>query len=220
MVSFKVAKERLLRYLTESEVVKSPDVIRSFSVVPRENFVPIKAREHAYDDCPLSIGYGQTISAPHMCLIMNEILELKPGHKVLEVGAGSGYHAALIAEIVAPKGHVYTVEIVPELVEFARDNLSRASYEDRVTVIRGDGSVGYSKEAPYDRVLVTAAAPKIPPQLIDQLKPKGILVAPVGAIYLGQRLIRIKKKRDGSVVEEDLGSVVFVPLRGKEGWKL
>lgn len=220
MASLKEAKERLLKYYKGCGYAKSPEVIRSFKAVLREEFITPNLREYAYADNPLPIGYGQTISAPHMCVMMNEALELKRGHKVLEVGTGSGYHAALLAEIVGPKGHVYSVEIVPELVEFSRLNLERTGYDDRVTVILGDGSVGYQKEAPYDRILVTAAAPKVPRALIDQLKPRGIIVIPVGTIYLGQRLLGIRKKTDGSVMQEDLGSVAFVPLRGKDGWKL
>ncbi|MFQ6084725.1 MAG: protein-L-isoaspartate(D-aspartate) O-methyltransferase [Candidatus Bathyarchaeia archaeon] len=212
-------KEELLKYLVARGIAKSPKVISSFRAVPREEFVPPRLRDHAYDDCPLPIGYGQTISAVHMTLIMNEALELEPGHKVLEIGAGSGYHAALISEIVGPDGHVFTIEIVPELVEFARKNLSRANYSGRVTVIHGNGSLGYPREAPYDRILVTAAAPKVPNSLLDQLLPTGTIVIPVGTIYLGQRLVRVRKREDGTLTEEDLGSVVFVPLRGKEGWQ-
>ncbi|HID90338.1 TPA: protein-L-isoaspartate(D-aspartate) O-methyltransferase [Candidatus Bathyarchaeota archaeon] len=213
-------KEGVLRYLIHGKIARSPEVIHSFLAVPREEFVPPTLRDHAYDDCPLPIGYGQTISAIHMVVIMNEALELKRGQKVLEIGAGSGYHAALVAEIVGREGHVFTIEIVPELVEFARENLKRTGYADRVTVIHGDGSVGYPKEAPYDRILVTAAAPGVPKPLLEQLKPEGIMVIPAGTIYLGQQLLKIRKAADGSITEEDLGSVAFVPLRGKEGWRL
>lgn len=213
-------KERVLNYLIASRIAKSPDVIRAFRAVPRKEFVPPQLRDRAYVDTPLPIGYGQTISAIHMCIMMNEALELRRGHKVLEVGTGSGYHAALIAEIVGPKGHVYSVEIVRELAEFARLNLERTGYADRVTVILGDGSIGYQKEAPYDRILVTAAAPKVPIVLVDQLKPGGIIAIPVGAIYLGQRLLVMRKGMDGSLIEEDLGGVAFVPLRGEQGWKI
>jgi len=161
-----------------------------------------------------------------MVSIMNEALELEVGHKVLEVGAGSGWHAATVAEVVAPTdgpkekwGHVYTVEIVSELAENARKNIGKAGYGDRITVICGDGSLGYSEEAPYDRVLVTAAAPSIPKPLTDQLKSGGVLVIPVGGIYLYQTLVRVRKI-DERLREENLGGVAFVPLIGKHGYRV
>jgi len=154
---------------------------------------------------------------------MNEALELEVGHKVLEVGAGSGWHASTIAEIVAPSstpkekwGHVYTVEIISELADFARANVERAGYGDRVTIINSDGSEGYAPEAPYDRILVTAAAPDIPKPLVEQLKTDGVMVIPVGGAYLYQTLVRVRKK-DSRLVEENLGGVAFVPLTGKYG---
>jgi len=161
-----------------------------------------------------------------MVSIMDEALELEVGHKVLEIGAGSGWHASTIAEIVAPTevakeewGHVYTVEIVPQLVAFAKENVERAGYGDRVTVIQGDGSLGYPQEAPYDRILVTAAAPDVPRPLLEQLKNGGVMVIPVGGIYLWQTLLRLRK-RDGKIMEENLGGVAFVPLVGKHGYKV
>jgi len=156
-----------------------------------------------------------------MVCLMCELLELEEGHKVLEIGTGSGYHAALIAELVAgphAKGHVYTMEIIKELADFARRNLEKLGYLDRVTVIRGDGSLGYPKAAPYDRILVTAAAPSIPKPLVDQLKIGGIIVAPVGPPGFSQILVRARKRKDGLSIEEH-GYVAFVPLRGKRGWR-
>jgi protein-L-isoaspartate(D-aspartate) O-methyltransferase len=159
-----------------------------------------------------------------MVSIMNEALQLEVGNKVLEVGAGSGWHAATIAEIVAPSGsersqwgHVYTVEIVQGLADIARKNIMKAGYGDRVTIISEDGSMGYAEKAPYDRVLVTAAAPDIPKPLIEQLKPTGIMLIPVGSASLFQNLIRITKGRDGKIKEENLGGVAFVPLTGRYG---
>jgi protein-L-isoaspartate(D-aspartate) O-methyltransferase len=159
-----------------------------------------------------------------MVSIMNEALRLEAGHKVLEVGAGSGWHAATIAEIVAPNdtprsewGHVYTVEIVRELAEFARRNIMTAGYGDRVTIMCDDGSLGYSEKAPYDRILVTAAAPDVPSSLTEQLKPSGTLLIPVGSAYLFQSLMRITKGVDGKIRKENLGGVAFVPLTGRYG---
>jgi len=155
----------------------------------------------------------------NMVAIMNEALDLRPGLKVLEVGAGSGYHAATIAEIVGLEGHVHAVERVEELVRFARQNLERAGYSDRVTLVQGDGSLGYDERAPYDRILVTAAAPDVPPRLVEQLDKGGILVVPVGGRFFPQDLIRIRKKTDGRIERSTLGGVAFVPLLGEHGFK-
>ncbi len=149
---------------------------------------------------------------------MDEALELRHGMKVLEVGAGSGYHAATIAEIVGDKGHVFTVEYVDKLVAIARNNLSRAGYANHVTIVQGDGSLGYAERAPYDRILVTAAAPRIPPPLLEQLMPNGILVMPVGGRMFPQELVRVRKKSDGAAERDSLGGVAFVPLVGKFGF--
>jgi protein-L-isoaspartate(D-aspartate) O-methyltransferase len=159
-----------------------------------------------------------------MVSIMNEALQLEVGHKVLEVGAGSGWHAATIAEIVAPsdaprseRGHVYTVEIIQGLADFARKNIMRAGYGDRVSIIVADGSMGHPEKAPYDRMLVTAAAPEVPKPLIEQLKPTGIMLIPVGSASLFQSLIKITKGSNGNIKEENLGGVAFVPLTGRYG---
>jgi len=156
---------------------------------------------------------------------MNEALQLDVGYKVLEVGAGSGWHSSTIAEIVSPSdvpkerwGHVYTVEIVPKLVELAKANVDRAGYSDRVTIILGDGSEGYPEEAPFDRIVVTAAAPSVPSPLKEQLKPRAIMVIPVGGVGFYQTLLRIRRRGD-MYTTEDLGGVAFVPLVGKYGHK-
>ena len=161
-----------------------------------------------------------------MVSIMNEALQLEVGQKVLEVGAGSGWHSATIAEIIAPKdaprsewGHVYTTEIVQGLADISRKNVMNAGYGDRVTIISVDGSKGYPEKAPYDRVLVTAAAPDVPKPLIDELKLSGILLIPVGSFSLFQNLIKITKGTEGKVKEENLGGVAFVPLTGEYGHK-
>jgi protein-L-isoaspartate(D-aspartate) O-methyltransferase len=159
-----------------------------------------------------------------MVSIMNEALQLEVGHKVLEVGAGCGWHAATIAEIIAPEdaprsewGHVYTIEIVQSLADFARKNIMNAGYNDRVTIVCTDGSTGYAEKAPYDRILVTAAAPEVPKPLIDQLKTNGIMLIPVGSVHLFQSLIKITKEANGKTREENLGGVAFVPLTGRYG---
>ena len=161
-----------------------------------------------------------------MVSIMNEALELEVGQKVLEVGAGSGWHACTIAEVVAPSskpretwGHVYTVEIIESLVNFARENIAKAGYSDRVTVLCRDGSLGLAEKAPFDRILVTAAAPDVPKPLIEQLKDSGVLVIPVGGMHMFQTLYRIRKIK-GKIVKENLGGVAFVPLTGRYGHKI
>jgi protein-L-isoaspartate(D-aspartate) O-methyltransferase len=153
-----------------------------------------------------------------MVAIMNEALELRNGMRVLEVGGGSGYHAATIAEIVGDEGHVFAIEYVDKLVSIARNNLKRAGYTNRVTLVQGDGSLGYAERAPYDRILVTATAPRIPPSLLEQLKPDGILVLPVGGRMFPQELVRVRKKPDGTLDRNSLGGVAFVPLIGKQGF--
>jgi protein-L-isoaspartate(D-aspartate) O-methyltransferase len=161
-----------------------------------------------------------------MVSIMDEALHLEVGQKVLEVGAGSGWHAATIAEIIAPLdaprsewGRIYTVEIVQALAENARKNIMTAGYADRVTIINADGSKGYAEKAPYDRIAVTAAAPNVPKPLVDQLKPSGIMLIPVGTVSLFQNLIRVTKGLDGKIKQENLGGVAFVALTGKYGHK-
>ena len=162
-----------------------------------------------------------------MVSIMNEALQLEVGQKVLEVGAGSGWHSATIAEIISPGdaprsewGRIYTVEIVQALAENARKSIMNAGYGDRVKIINEDGSKGYAEKAPYDRVLVTAAAPNVPQPLIDQLKPSGIMLIPVGSVSLFQNLLKITKAYDGKIKQENLGGVAFVPLTGEYGHKV
>jgi protein-L-isoaspartate(D-aspartate) O-methyltransferase len=159
-----------------------------------------------------------------MVSIMNEALQLEVGQKVLEVGAGSGWHAATIAEIIAPsdspsseRGHVYTVEIILELADIARKNIMKSGYGDRVTIIYADGSVGYPDQVPYDRILATAAAPDVPEPLVEQLKPEGIMLIPVGSASLFQNLLKITKDKSGKIKKENLGGVAFVPLTGRHG---
>ncbi len=218
------AWDQLVNNLTREGVLHSLHVIRAMKQVPRVSFLPKSALEYGALDQPLPIGKGQTVSAPHMVAIMNEALELDVGHQVLEVGGGCGWHAATIGEIVAPKetpsserGHVYTVEIVAELARLARENIMRNGFGDRVTVICGDGSMGYDNHKPYDRILVTAAAPESPPPLLKQLKIEGIMVIPVGSVHLFQSLIRLRKKGESSFARDNLGGVAFVPLTGRFG---
>jgi protein-L-isoaspartate(D-aspartate) O-methyltransferase len=219
---FKRTINNLVSRLRNNGYIKSDEMERAFRTVPREEFVHPDTRKHAYRDTPLPIGLGQTISAPHMCVIMCEALKLKPGLKILEVGAGSGYHAALCAEMVAPKtsqnpGHVYTTEIVGGLIEFAKENLKRSGYDDRVTLLHTDGGIGLPEHAPFDRILVAAAAPSIPVPLIDQLAPSGIMLIPVGGKGFFQELMMVEKDEEGRVSQRRWGGVAFVPLTGEYG---
>ncbi|MFX0021608.1 MAG: protein-L-isoaspartate(D-aspartate) O-methyltransferase [Candidatus Hermodarchaeota archaeon] len=221
---FEEKRKRLVENLEDRGILTKPEVIRAMLNVPRHRFVPKDAESSAYMDSPLSIGLGQTISAPHMNAMMCEYLKLKEGDKVLEIGTGSGYHAALCAEIVAPKGsvnpgHVYTLERHEELVRNAKKSLENTGYEKTVTVIHGDGTLGYPEEAPYDKILVTAASPsKIPIPLRDQLKDGGILCIPAGSKNFGQNLYIIKKHKQEFKTKKITG-VRFVPLIGKFGFE-
>lgn len=225
-MNFEEKRKKLVNNLKNRDypVLTKQEVIRAMLTVPRHLFVPKNAESSAYIDSPLSIGSGQTISAPHMNAMMCEYLKLEVGDKVLEVGTGSGYHAALCAELVAPKdsanpGHVYTIERHEDLVKKAKVNLKETGYENRVTVIIGDGTLGYPEEAPYDKILVTAASPKkVPPPLRKQLKDGGILCIPAGSKGFGQDLYIIKKHGEDYDTKRITG-VRFVPLIGKYGFE-
>lgn len=185
--------------------------------VPREEFMPAENSSYAYLDRPFSIGNGQTISAPHMVAIIAEKLELTDGMNILEIGTGLGYNAAVVAEVVGKKGHVYTIERIPSLVKKSRENLKKTGYSDRVTVIEGDGTIGYPNKAPYDRIYGTASAPKIPEPLKEQLKTGGKLIIPMGSDYY-QELVSVMRITDDEYQTRNLGGVVFVPMIGKHGW--
>ena len=223
-MSLQQERLRLAESLAAEGILKSEVVRRAFLSVPREGFVWPGSEGEAYLDMPLRLGdTGQTISAPHMVVIMLEALMLKPGQLVLEVGTGSGYNAALSYEMVAPegdiRGKVVSLERVPDLVDFARINLKRAGYSDEVEVVLSDGTLGYpsgSKEL-YDRIVVTAAAPRIPRALKEQLKRGGVLLVPRGPFGY-QKLIRVVRADIDRYSEEDLGGCVFVPLVGKDGY--
>jgi protein-L-isoaspartate(D-aspartate) O-methyltransferase len=183
--------------------------------IPRHLFVPASIRELAYRDSPLSIGHNQTISQPSTVITMTEALDVSPGQKILEIGAGSGWQAALLAKLVS-HGHVWTVERIKELVEFAKRNLEKAGIKN-VTVIHGDGSAGLRRHAPYDRIIVTAACPDVPGPLLEQLKVGGKMVIPVGNVYL-QRMIVLSKGAE-KIERREIGNFMFVPLIGQHGFK-
>ncbi|HWQ17229.1 MAG TPA: protein-L-isoaspartate(D-aspartate) O-methyltransferase [Sulfolobales archaeon] len=215
--------KELIESLIASGYIRSERVAKAFENVPRELFVPRDLVKYAYIDRPLPIGYGQTISAPHMVAIMTEALDPPECSLVLEIGTGSGYQAAILAELVDPQskgcGHVVSVELIPGLAMFAMENLRRSGHIDRVSIIVGDGSLGTAIEREvYERIIVTAASPRIPEPLISQLKRGGRLVIPVGSPEL-QILTIVDKREDGKLeITRDI-PCVFVPLRGIHGYR-
>jgi len=212
-MSLEEKRKQLVEKLKKEKRIFAEEVEKAFLNTPRELFLPDNLKNHAYVDTPLEIGNGQTISAPHMVAIMCEELDIKKDQRILEIGTGSGYHAAVVSKIVGPKGHIYSIERFASLTNFAKQNLDKANIKN-VTVIEGDGSEGYEEHAPYDRIYVTCAAPETPPPLIRQLKEGGKLLVPVG--YTICRLELIEKKH-GKIVAKDRGSCAFVPLVGKYG---
>ena len=191
--------------------VKNRSVLDAMRRVLRHEFVPDRLKSQAYVDMPLPIGYDQTISQPYIVAYMTELLDPKKEHKVLEVGTGSGYQAAVLAELVK---HVYTIEIIKELGESAEERLKRLDYKN-VTVKIGDGYFGWEEHAPYDAIIVTAAPDHIPPLLLHQLKQGGKLVIPVGGRFRVQKLTLVQKTDAGSIMTRQVMPVVFVPLTGK-----
>jgi len=200
-------KQTLHRYWKNSRLITSDPVLKAFLAVPRELFVDHSYRDQSYADHPLPIGCEQTISQPTTVMLMLQLLELLPGQRVLEIGAGSGYNAALLAEL---SGLVFTVERHKQLVKIAKENLKQAGYED-VIVVNGDGKQGYASEGPYDRIMVTAAAHQVPQKLKDQLSIGGLLVAPIGATYRCE-MLTVRKISSDNFQTSDHGLFSFVPL--------
>lgn len=210
---YKDKRNQLVNILKNNDYIKSFEVEKAFLETPREIFIPEYLKKHAYIDTPLEIGEGQTISAPHMVAIMCEALDIKKNQIILEIGAGSGYHAAVVSKLVGDKGHVYTIERFPSLAENAKKNLENARINN-VTVEIGDGSCGLSKYAPYDRIYVTCASPDLPTLLLEQLKQTGKLLIPVGRNICDLKLVY---KKNDDIIVKSLGGCAFVPLIGKYG---
>jgi protein-L-isoaspartate(D-aspartate) O-methyltransferase len=194
--------------------IRDPLVLEAMRTVPRELFVPERARDYAYDDGPLPIGEGQTISQPYVVAYMIEAVEPDPTDRALEIGTGSGYSAAVLGSIVA---EAYTVERLPALAESAARRLARLDFRN-VHVRCGDGTLGWPEHAPYDVIVVTAGGPGVPPALLAQLAAGGRLVMPVGDDPRAQRLVRVRRRTDGTPIHEWLEPVAFVPLIGGQGW--
>jgi len=208
-------RERLIQRLKSSGCLRKKEVEGAMLKVERHLFIPASQQSKAYVDMPLHIGRGQTISAPHMVAMMSELLDVAAGQRVLEVGAGSGYQAAVLGELLGEGGVLYTVERVPELAERAKKTLEELGYSN-VNVVAGEGTLGYVEAAPYDRIIVTAAAPHVPKALKAQLKEGGKLLIPVGGRSM-QELLLIEKTGK-KYKETRLGGCMFVPLIGEDAW--
>ncbi|HEU0283846.1 MAG TPA: protein-L-isoaspartate(D-aspartate) O-methyltransferase [Sphingomicrobium sp.] len=214
MPDFAELRERMVRHQIEARGIADPAILRAFDEVPREEFVDEKQRQWAYDDHPLPIEAGQTISQPYIVAAMIEAAEIRPGDKVLEVGAGSGYAAAVMSHIAR---EVIGIERQHDLVEIAQKRLQRLGYHN-VKIVAGDGTLGCSGEAPFDAILAAASGSHVPASFVDQLAPGGRLVMPVGNPGGVQELVKVTKRPDGTTERKNLGGVRFVPLIGEEGW--
>jgi len=207
-------RRRMVERQLRRRGIRDARVLGAFLEIPREQFVPPEARFETYDDEPVQIGYGQTVSQPYMTALMAEALELEGRETVLEVGAGCGYAAAVLGMLAA---RVVAVEIIPGLARLATDNLRRTGRNRNVTVVAADGSLGYAPSAPYDAISVAAGAPDIPVALLGQLNDPGRLVIPVGE-FVNQEL-RVVRKCGGRIESRVAAQCRFVPLRGGEGWR-
>lgn len=214
MSDYSKLRERMVKRQIASRGVRSKLVLDAMRKVPRERFLPRGQGIFAYDDSPLPIGEGQTISQPYIVAYMAESLELEGGEKVLEIGTGSGYAAAVLAEIAA---EVYTIERIEGLASMARSNLDALGYKN-VHVRCGDGTLGWPEEAPFDGIVVAAGGPDVPDTLQQQLKTGGRLVIPIGRTKAYQELVRVTRVAEDEFRTEDLVPVRFVPLVGEEGW--
>lgn len=208
MTDFAFAREAMVRRQIEARGVDNPALLAAFRQVPREAFVAPEQARAAYDDRPLPIGDGQTISQPYVVALMIDAAEVGPGDRVLEVGAGSGYAAALLSRVA---GQVVAVERHAALARAAAQRIDRLGYAN-VRIVEGDGSLGSAADAPFDAILVSAGGPQIPDDLITQMKPGGRLVMPVGSSRYFQTLMKLTKRDDGGIKREPLTAVSFVPL--------
>ena len=211
-------RKDLVSTLSDMGYIKTDQVKDAMIKVPREEFMTPETKHYAYLDRPIPLQKGQTISAPHMVAIICEKLALEKGMKVLEIGTGFGYNAAVVAEIIGDEGHVYTIERIENLKNIAERNLKRTGYSENVTVILGDGTKGYDEKSPFDRIYATASAPKVPEPLKQQLKIGGRLLTPIGRDTSVQELLCLMRINEKDYKSYNLGGVVFVPMIGKYGW--
>jgi protein-L-isoaspartate(D-aspartate) O-methyltransferase len=214
MTDYATEREAMVERQLRRRGITEPHILDAFRAVPREQFVGAEYAHLAYGDHPLPIESDQTISQPYIVALMIQAARLQHGDKVLEVGSGSGYAAAVMSRIAA---RVIGIERMHELVEVAHQRLRLLGY-DNVQIIEGDGSVGWEAEAPYDAILAAASGSHVPPALLSQLAPGGRLVMPIGRPGAVQTLVKVDKRRDGTIVQSELGDVRFVPLIGAAGW--
>jgi len=207
-------RERMVAKQIEARGVEDSFVLDAMRAVPREDFMPSEERDVAYEDGPLPIGHGQTISQPYIVAAMTAAARVRPGERVLEIGTGSGYGAAVLSKIA---GEVYTIERIEALADSARERLAALGYGN-VHVRCGDGTLGWPEHAPYDAIVVTAGGPTVPPALLDELKPGGRLVMPLGSNPRVQRLVRLTRTGPETYAQDELEPVAFVPLIGEQGW--
>lgn len=211
--SFAQARKRMVETQIKARGINDPRVLRVFERVPRHLFVSEEMRPDAYEDHPLPIGYGQTISQPYIVALMTSLLDLKGSEKILEIGTGCGYQAAILANLAA---EVHTIERIKNLADFAGVNLASLALTN-IQVHVGDGSLGWPEAAPYDGILVTAASPSVPANLIEQLNTGGKLIIPVGERW--RQVLELWTKTSQGVEKKEILPVVFVPLRGEQGWQ-
>ena len=205
---FVAARDRMVREQIEARGIRNPEVLRVLRVTPRHQFVPKALQSQAYQDHPLPIGYGATISQPAVVARMTELLQPAKTDRVLEIGTGSGYQAAVLSPLAAA---VFTIEIVPELARAASARLARLGYTN-VTLRQGDGYRGWPEKAPFDRIILTAAPAEVPGALLDQLRPGGRLVAPIGVSPFDQYLVLVEKDAHGEIHSRKVVAVAFVPM--------
>jgi protein-L-isoaspartate(D-aspartate) O-methyltransferase len=214
-VDFEALRHEMVERQIVARGVRDRRVLQALRAVPREAFVPERLAALAYDDTPLPIGEDQTISQPYVVALMAEALELRPGDKALEIGAGSGYAAAVLSRIAR---QVWAIERHESLARQARERMQRLGYAN-VHILYGDGTLGWPEQAPFDAIAVAAGGPDVPPALLDQLAAGGRLVIPIGPDPRTQSLVRLRRRADGTYAREDLGAVRFVPLIGAQGWR-
>lgn len=214
MTDFAAEREAMVQRQIESRGIRDPKILEAFRAVPREEFLSGEYRDLAYGDHPLPIEAGQTISQPYIVALMIQAAEITPGDRVLEVGAGSGYAAAVMSRIA---GKVVAIERQSDLVKVAQERMKRLGY-DNVEIVEGDGTRGWTAEAPFDAILAAASGSHVPPAWVEQLADGGRIVMPVGEPGWIQKLVKVTKGPAGKQITEDLGAVRFVPLIGEEGW--